>query len=326
MRAVSLAVLLVAAPAAADTTVKIAALAPEGSSWMKLFRQWQQAVEKRTEGRVKLKFYPGGVQGDERDVLRKIKLGQLSGAAVTGIGLSAINPEVRTLDIARTYEQLDGLRAALGDTLTKKFDEKGYVLLGWGDVGPVHIFSKTPVRSIEDLRKTKLWVWSDDPISRQLIESLGVRGVPMGVPDVLPALSTGQVDAFFGTPLSTLALQWSGHAKYVTTLVVSQATGATVVAKKVWEAIAPADRAAIVDEGQKMQAAVLAQVRADNAKAMATMKAKGLEVIETPATMAKVFDERIEAVARESGKKLDPDFVARVDKLVSDYRAAQAKR
>src|SRR5262245_23031855 len=93
-----------ASPAVAQTTIKIATLAPEGSSWMKLFHEWRKAVEARTEGRVKIKFYAGGVQGDEKDVLRKIKLGQLAGAAVTGIGLSNVAPEVRSLELARSYE------------------------------------------------------------------------------------------------------------------------------------------------------------------------------------------------------------------------------
>jgi TRAP-type C4-dicarboxylate transport system substrate-binding protein len=107
-----LAALVVAAAGRADaqTILKIATLAPEGSSWMKINHSWATAVEKRTEGRVKVKFYAGGVQGDERDVLRKMKLGQLSGASVTGIGLSAIHPEARVVELARTYDELDALR------------------------------------------------------------------------------------------------------------------------------------------------------------------------------------------------------------------------
>src|SRR5262249_23568746 len=157
----------------------------------------------------------GGVQGDERDVLRKIRLGQISGAAITGIGLASINPEVRALEVARSYDELDTLRNALNETLRKKFADKGFLLAAWGDVGPIHLFSNRPIRSMEDIRQTKLWLWSDDPISRSLFEALGIQGVPLGVPEVLPGLSTGQVDAFFNSPLATLALQWSGHVKYM---------------------------------------------------------------------------------------------------------------
>src|SRR5689334_2443263 len=137
MRALAIVLLLsVGAPAQAQTTIKIATLAPEGSSWMKLFHAWQARVEARSEGRIKIKFYAGGLQGDERDMLRKIRLGQLSGAAITGIGLSSISPEARALEIARTDEQLEGLRAALAKDIEKSFFDKGYVLINWGDVGP----------------------------------------------------------------------------------------------------------------------------------------------------------------------------------------------
>src|SRR6476620_11122635 len=150
----SSALLLIAlcTPAFAQTTLKIATLAPEGSSWMKLFHSWQQKVEARTEGRVKIKFYSGGMMGDERDVLRKIRLGQISGAAITGIGLSSIAPEIRALEISRTYEELDGLRAALGPDIKKAFEAKGYILGSWGDVGPVHLFTNKPIKTLDDLR------------------------------------------------------------------------------------------------------------------------------------------------------------------------------
>ncbi|MGZ3428834.1 MAG: TRAP transporter substrate-binding protein DctP, partial [Polyangia bacterium] len=175
--------------------VKIATLAPEGSAWMNLFHKWQARVEQRSEGRIKVKFYAGGVQGDERDVIRKMRAGQLSGAAITGIGLAMINPEVRALEAARTYPELDHARERLNPMLHKKFDEKGYLLMGWGDVGPVHIFSQRPIRSLEDLRQTKLWMFGDDPLTKSTFEALGLHGVPMGVPEVLPSLATGAIDA-----------------------------------------------------------------------------------------------------------------------------------
>jgi TRAP-type C4-dicarboxylate transport system substrate-binding protein len=315
------AVLCVASPAVAQTTLKIATLAPEGSSWMNLFHKWQHAVEARTEGRVKVKFYSGGVQGDERDVLRKIRLGQLSGGAVTAIGLSAIDPEVRALEIAHTYEELDGLRAALGDDLKKKFEEKGYILAGWGDVGPIHIFSNRPVRTLEDLRQTKLWMWSDDPITKQLLTELEIRGVPLDVPSVLPALATGTIDAFFGSPLSTVALQWGSHAKYVTSMVMGQATGATVISKKVWDTISPADQKILLEEGNTMQSQVLAQIRSDNTIALDRLKANGLQVVPTPVELQKELDKRSEAVARAVGATMSKAFQDKVAKLVEDYRS-----
>jgi len=314
-------------PAQADTvTLKIATLAPEGSAWMKLSHDWQRKVEERTQGRVKVKWYAGGVQGDERDVLRKIRLGQISGASITGIGLSAIAPEVRALELARTYEELDKLRAELGPDIKKAFEAKGFVLGSWGDVGPVHLFSSKPVKTLDDLRSVKLWLWSDDPVSKQLFTALQLHGVPMGVPEVLPGLSTGQIDSFFGSPLSTLALQWAGHVKYMSANTMSEACGATILAKTAWDKIAPADQQILLDEAQAMQAEVLKQVRADNERSLAAMKQKGLQVVEFSPELQQALDQAEEKVARSNEGDLSKDFRAKVEKMVEDYRKQQQSR
>jgi TRAP-type transport system periplasmic protein len=302
--------------------LKIATLAPEGSSWMKLFRQLQTKVEARTEGRVRLKFYTGGVQGDERDVIRKMRGGQLDGAAITGIGLSMIDPEARALEAARTYEELDHARDRLGGMIKQKFEERGYILMGWGDVGPVRIFSQRPIRSLDDLRQTKLWMWSDDPITKQLFAALELRGVPMGVPEVLPSLSTGSIDAFFGSPLSTLALQWSTHAKYVTSAVIGMATGATVMTKKAWDAIAPGDQKILIEEGRALEASAIAQVRADNTSALVAMKSRGLQEVTTPPEMQKEVIRRSMTIADKAGAMFSKEFQAEVQKLLNEYRQA----
>ena len=302
--------------------LKIATLAPEGSSWMKLFHQWQTRVEQRSEGRIKIKFYAGGVQGDEPEVIRKMRGGQLAGAAVTGIGLSKIDPEVRALEAARTYEELDHARDRLGDLLKKKFDERGFILMGWGDVGPVHIFSQRPIRSLEDLRLTKLWMWSDDPITKSLFDALGLRGVPMGVPEVLPSLATGSIDAFMGSPLSTVALQWGSHARYVTSAVVGMATGATVMTKKAWAEMTPADQAILVEEGKAMQTDVLKQVRDDNTRALEQLKKNGLEVVATPVAMQRDVARRAMTVADKAGAQFSKEFQVEVQKLLEEYRKA----
>jgi TRAP-type C4-dicarboxylate transport system substrate-binding protein len=288
---------------------------------MKLFHEWQRDVEGKTAGRIKMKFYAGGVAGDERDVIRKIKLGQLTGCAITGIGLSSIAPEVRALDIARTYEELDSLRAALDETLRKKFEEHGYVLLSWGDVGPIRLFSNRPVRSMDDLKALKLWLWSEDPVSAKLFKALGIQGVPLGVPDVMPALSTGTIDSFFGSPLSALALQWSSHAKYVTSMIMQQAGGATVLSKKMFDAISPEDQKVLREAAHALEQRVLQQVRSDNAKALDSMRERGLQEVPTPAALEKELRARGETVATEEGKTLSADFQAQVRKLVDDYRA-----
>lgn len=308
--------------AAAETALKIATLAPEGSSWMRMFHAWAQRIEARTDGRVRPRFYAGGIQGDERDMLRKIRLGQLSGAAITGIGLSSIAPEVRALEQARSYHDLDALRTALDGELRARFEARGFVLASWGDVGPVHLFSKKPIRTLADLRAARLWAWSDDPVSKLLVQVLALQGVPLGVPDVLPALSTGQVDAFFGSPLSTVALQWASHAGYMSTVVLSQATGALVIDKAVLDRLPAADRAVVRQESDALQAEVLRQVRVDNEQALVALRRRGVQPLELSPELIEALARAGTAIARSNAAGFTREFSDRVQQVMSRCCAA----
>jgi TRAP-type transport system periplasmic protein len=143
--------------------IKFATLAPEGSSWMKQMRQLALEVSEKTQGQVKFKFYPGGVSGDEKDVIRKIRIGQLHSAGFTGVGLGDILPEVRVLDLPflfETSEEVAYVYNAMNEYFMRAFEEKGYVLLGWVPVGWVHFFSVPKIESIEDLRLSRPWLWT----------------------------------------------------------------------------------------------------------------------------------------------------------------------
>jgi TRAP-type C4-dicarboxylate transport system substrate-binding protein len=313
----------------AQTVLRIATLAPEGSSWMNLFHEWGKNVEAKTAGKVKIKFYAGGMQGDERDAVRKMRLGQLSGAAVTAIGLGLIQSEVRVLELPlliKSYAELDYVRTAMNDDFKKKFEEKGYVLLGWGDVGPVYIYSNTPIKSKADLAQTKLWAWTDDPLVKTMFKQLGSNGVPLGVPDVLTSLQTGLINACYGSPLSMVALQWYTKVKYQTALQLSQAIGATVLTKKDWDKLQPDEQKIVMDEAHAMEERLLKIIRADNDKALATMKTNGLQIVESPPAMQKEFE--AQALALRPLLEKDPvvythEFRAKVEKLLADFRAGK---
>jgi TRAP-type C4-dicarboxylate transport system substrate-binding protein len=319
-------VLLIAAPAfAQEHTLKIATLAPEGSLWMSLFHEWGKKIEEHSSGKLKVKFYAGGVAGDERDAVRKMRLGQINAAAVTAIGLGLIQSEVRVLELPmmiQSYEELDFVRNKLDSDLRKKFEAKDYVLLMWGDVGPVHVFSNIPIKGKADLAQTKLWAWVDDPIIRMLFQQLGANGVPLGVPDVLPSLQTGLINACYGSPLSTLALQWYTKVKYMTQMHITQAIGAVVMLKKEFDKLSPDQQKMVLDDSREMQPKLLKSIRDENTKSLASMKQAGLQVVESPKEMVTQFDE----VAKAIRPKLEPsvyshEFRERVEKLVAEYRA-----
>jgi TRAP-type transport system periplasmic protein len=316
-----------AARAQTPTVLKIATLAPEGSSWMVQFHEWAKNVEEHTGGKVKIKFFAGGAAGDERDAVRKMRLGQLNGAAVTAIGLGLINSEVRVLELPmliNTYDELDYVRTKLDAELRQKFVDKGYVLLSWGDVGPVHIFSNIQLKSKADLAQTKMWAWVDDALVKALFAQLGVNGVPLGVPDVLPSLQTGLINACYGSPLSTFALQWYTRVKYMTSLHITQAIGAAVITKKVFDSLPPDVQKTLLADSRDFEGKLLKVLRAENDKALTQMKNAGLQVVDSPPEMVKQFT--AEAIAVRT--KLEPsvyshDWRIKIEKLVADYRAGK---
>jgi TRAP-type C4-dicarboxylate transport system substrate-binding protein len=320
--ALVLALVLCAAPARAEVqTLKIATLAPEGSAWMKLFGDWKAAVEKRTAGQVKLKFYAGGVAGDERDVVRKMRLGQMSGAAITAVGLGLIQPDVRVLEIPFLFKDesaLDLVRSTLDGEFRKKFEDKGYELLAWGDVGPVRLLSNVPLREKADLQKMKMWVWSDDPLSARLYQRLGINAVPLGVPDVLPGLQTGLINACGGSPLAAVALQWHSKVKYATSMVLSYSIGALVLSKKAWDALTAEQRTIVGEESKTLSDNLTRLVRNDNVAALKKMQSQGIEVVPTPEPLLATFRSEAQGASSEmEGKLFGKDFRLRVEQILA---------
>jgi TRAP-type C4-dicarboxylate transport system substrate-binding protein len=326
----TLALLVFGARAAhAQETLKLATLAPEGSAWMKLFHEWGRGLEEHTGGKLKVKFYAGGVQGDERDAVRKMRLQQLNAAAVTSIGLGLIQSELRVLELpmlVRTYDELDYLRTKLDDELRQRFLEKDYVLLSWADVGPVHVFTNVPIKARADLAQTKMWAWVDDPLIKEMFKQLGINGVPLGVPDVLPSLQTGLINACYGSPLSTLALQWYTKVKYMTSMNLTMAIGATVVTKQFFDKLAPDVQKVLIEDSKALQTKLLKQIRDDNTKALTTMKQAGLQVSDSPKELVDDFQKNAEAIRARPGlesKVYSNAFRTKVEKLLADYRAGK---
>jgi TRAP-type transport system periplasmic protein len=314
-----IAALGLAAPARAGSEIKIATVAPHGSAGMRIFNQMKGKIEKKTGGEVKLRFYPGQSQGDERDVVRKINLGQLQGASFTAVGLSMINPKVLVLQMPllfNSYEQLDKVRTALRSEFEQSFRDKGYELLGWGDVGWVYLMSKDPVKSTADLKKHKVWVWSDDPISNAMMKAAHIDPRLLGLPQVYPALNTGIVNAVYNAPLAALTLQWHTKVKYYSDFPLAIAIGATVVTKKAFDALTPEQQKAVKEIAEKHHVALTKRVRRDNDKALETLRAGGLQRVEVPEASKKEFRALAAKVAQQFSPRYYPkELLSRVLKL-----------
>ena len=178
-------------PVAAEsvTELRIATLAPSGSSWMKVFNAWNLTIKKETNGSLKLRFYAGGSQGDERDFVRKMRAGQVDGASVTNTGLGQLVRQVLVLGVPgvlEEYDELDRVREELNERFEGMFDQEGYTMLGWGDVGKTRLFSMERIERPADIKQLRPWAWKDDLIFTEFLKVVGANPVRLGVPEVPP--------------------------------------------------------------------------------------------------------------------------------------------
>ena len=189
--------------------IKFSTLAPEGSSFMKSLRRFSGEIKKATDGNVVFKFYPGGVSGDEKDVIRKMRIGQLHGAGFTGVGLGAILPETRVLDLPflfKSDQEVEHVYRAMNDYFVERFDKKGYVLLGWVPVGWIHFLSQKSIKTVADLRASKPWLCRRDSLVGKAYGGMNLQPMPVRI-DVLLSLQTGIVDTVYSSTQGTLVLQ-----------------------------------------------------------------------------------------------------------------------
>lgn len=271
----ALAVLFIpgAAPRSADAQqaagiqLRMATLAPRGSVWMRVFEAWNNSLRQRTNNQLSFRFYPGGSQGDERDVIRKIRIGQLDGAAVTSTGLSLVVRPVLVLQapgVCENYQQLDRARTELDGELRQQFEANGIRLMGWGDAGQGRIFSNRPITRPRDLRSVRPWVWSDDSFFGEFLQVVGANGVRLGVPEVLPALSTGQVDTVIASATVASALQWHTRVTHVTQQANAILIGATILSQEKYNSL-PAELQTALDEtGVQAHTALSRRIRTDD--------------------------------------------------------------
>jgi len=263
--------------------LKVASLAPEGSSWAKAFERTARRIEKETDGAVDLKLYPGGVMGDEPAMVRKMRTGQLDGAALTNVGLGKIEPKILSLQLPlmfKNWDEVDYVRRKMDDTFRSMLQEKGFALLSWGDVGFNYLFSSEPVRVPSDIQSQKAWVWESDPTMKAVMEVADVNAVPLKVPDVLPSLSTGVIDAFTNSPYGAVSLQWYNRADYVTNMKLNVIVGGIVMRKESLADLSGEQRKVVrevsAEEGEKL----LEQIRKDNRRAIGTISESGVKSVE----------------------------------------------
>ena len=310
-----------AASVAKTLEIKIATLAPEGSSWMKTFHSIDAEVRGKTDKQVGFKFYPGGVLGDEKDMLRKMHIGQIHGAALTSAGLSTIFSEMDVFQIPFLFEshhEVDYVTEEMNAFFQKGFDENGYILLGWSEGGFVRLMSTTPVAALDDLRKAKVWTWEDSPMTKVIFDQANVSAIPLSVPDVLVGLQTGLVDVVYAPPTGAIALQWFIKIKYMTDVNLIYLIGGLVIQKKVFNKISPDHQKILLETCRRRMNELKTTIRKENQEAIQVMVKHGVKIITpTPAQVAdfkKVSDQAMQRLEGKSfSKKIRDEVITKIE-------------
>jgi TRAP-type C4-dicarboxylate transport system substrate-binding protein len=282
-------------PAAAESAVelRIATLAPSGSTWMKVFNAWNLTIQKETNNTLKLRFYAGGSQGDERDFVRKMRAGQMDGASITSTGLGQLVRQVLVLSLPGVfdeYDELERVRAAMSERFEGMFDQEGYTMLGWGDVGKTRLFSMERVERPSDIKKLRPWAWKDDLIFTEFLKVVGANPVRLGVPEVYPALQTRMVDTLPASALAAVSLQWYTRLKYVSKRNSGIIVGATLIRKDKFEKLTDDQKKVLVETAARAHVALNKSIRRDDDRSYQTVLKRGLTEVDTTENQAEWED------------------------------------
>jgi TRAP-type C4-dicarboxylate transport system substrate-binding protein len=283
------AAMLLLNPSIADArTFKIASISPDGTFWMQEMRAAAERIEKESQGGVKFKFYPGGVMGNDENVLRKIRIGQLQGGAVTAGSLVAIDPDISIYELPYLFsslEQVDYVRSRMDADLLGKLEDRGFVSFGLAEGGFSFMMSDEELQSIADVRRKKVWLPSNHPVGEAVFESADVAAVPLPISDVMTALQTGLIDTVITSPIAAIALQWHTKIQYVMDEPLTYFSALLVIDKKVFNKLREEDRELVRTHMGEAFARIDQQNRKDNVAARDALLNQDIRFVElTPAS------------------------------------------
>lgn len=305
-----------AAQAPATTTLSFATLAPPGSTWMRVYDSWTREVRRRSNQSLTLRFYAGGVQGDESEVIRKIRNGRLDGAGVTAVGLGQIYRPALVFQmpgILRSYEQLDRARDAMQADMDTGFGGAGFRLIGWADVGQARLFSTAPVRVPADLASRKPFAWRDDSVLPTLYQTIRSNPVRLQLPEVLGALQTNRIDTVITPPVPCVQLQWCSRLTHMMDTPLSIVLGGTVMSKAKWDALTPEQQTILRETGAQFHALARRNLRNDERTALGTIASRGITAVAiTPAQRTEWENLGTRVRQQLTGQIADAALIARV--------------
>ncbi len=312
----------------AAKTLKIATIAPAGTTWMNEMLRGADAIKQRTDGRVKLKFYPGGVMGNDQSVHRKIRIGQLHGGAFTPGGLAQVHSTVQSLGLPllfNSFAEVDYVRERMDPLIKQAMESSGFVVLGISEGGFARILSKEPMRDLETIRQSKVWIPEGDRLNQVLFEALGINPISLPISDVYTGLQTGLIETVTVNPTGAIAFQWHSSTGYMTEVPLSYLIGVLAIKKKAFDKLDTGDQAIVCEEMGKVFKRMDKLNRDDNEAARAALQNQGIVFVEPdPVELQRwrrISEKSIESMI-ESGL-ISREIVSQVREFLQNFRDRQ---
>lgn len=277
------AVVLIGSVGVNAQTIKMATIAPDGLGWIKELRQTMKLIGQKTDGRVKFKLYPGGVQGDDFTVLRKMRIGQLHGGALAAGTLIRYYTDLQIYNLPlqlKDFEEVDVVREKMDPGIIEGIGQGGLHVFPLIETGFAYLLSKKPVANPSDLTNLKVWVPDGDPLGEQLVKLFKVSPVPLNITDVLAALQTGLVDAVAVPPLVAIALQWHNHVDYMMDLPLMYIYSVLAIDARSMAKMSDSDRALVSAQLDPLMQKIDRVNRTDNLKAFEAIVSQGVTAVE----------------------------------------------
>ncbi|MBW2572333.1 MAG: TRAP transporter substrate-binding protein DctP [Deltaproteobacteria bacterium] len=309
---------------------KIATLSPEGSIWMEKMRDGAAELARRTDNRVRLKYYPGGVMGDDKAVLRKIRIDQLQGGAFVGGSLSHFyrDNQIYSLPmIFRSFKEIDYIREHLDQRIMDGFEAGGFVTFGIAEGGFAYVMSTVPIRTVEDMRRQKVWIPDNDSMILETVKAFNITPVPLSIADVRTGLQTGLINTVTTPPIGALALQWHTQIKYLLDEPFLYIFGVLAVDRKAFLKMSPGDQKIFREIMGRVFEDLDRRNREDNIKALETLRKQGIEFIKPSGeALEQWFQDASEVPKRlVETDRLSQEMVDTLEGLLKDYRTKESK-
>jgi len=304
---------------------KIATLSPEGSVWMQQMREGAVELARRTDNRIRIKYYSGGVMGDDKAVLRKIRIGQLQGGAFVGGSLSGYYPDNQIYSLPltfRSFKEIDYVREYLDKRIVDGLEKGGFVTFGIAEGGFAYVMSTVPIQTVEEMRRQKVWIPDNDSMILETVKAFDITPIPLSIADVRAGLQTGLINTVTTPPIGALALQWHTQIKYLMDEPFLYIYGMLAVDRKVFKKLSPGDQQIFRDIMGSVFKALDRRNREDNIKAMDALHQQGIQFVKPSSEALKKWRQDASEVPKrlvETGR-LSQEMVDTLGNLLRDFR------